>query len=78
MDFAFNPDDGPARIIRRLPASTFRGEPNAIAYLFREQNVLLVNSEAFDSLSKPQKSTVLRTKKPGYFLAVEISSAYAA
>lgn len=72
MDFAFNPDDGPARIIRRLPASAFPGEPRAIAYLFREQNVLLVNREVFDRLSKAERNAVIRAKEPGYILTTHL------
>lgn len=61
MAFAFNPDDGPARLMRYVPAAALYDE-NVVAYLERETNTLTINRDRFDELTDVEKQMLLRTQ----------------
>jgi hypothetical protein len=63
MAFAFNPDDGPARIIRYVARGTLP-EVGLRALYDKSANLLIVDKEWFDGLTETEKNLVLRTQRP--------------
>lgn len=68
MGFAFNPDGGPARIIRYVEAGTLPAT-NLLALYDKSQNLLIIDREYFEKLSDTEQHIVLRTQKS--FLEIE-------
>lgn len=60
--FAFNPDDGPPRIIRYVEPGTLPGK-DLLSIYDPTQNLLIINKELFERLSATDKSQVLRTHR---------------
>lgn len=68
MAFAFNPDDGPARIIRYVEPGTLPAA-NLLAIYDKSQNLLIIDRDHFERLDWIDKHLTLRTHKP--FLEIE-------
>lgn len=61
-DFAFNPDNGPARLFRYVEPGVL---PSNVVSIFHEKdNLLIINKGLFDLLSDFDKKQVLRTREP--------------
>lgn len=61
-DFAFNPDNGPARLFRYVEPGVL---PDDVICVFHEDdNLLIINRELFELLSDVEKKQVLRTREP--------------
>jgi hypothetical protein len=60
LPFAFNPDDGPARIIRFVDS---RPE-NLLAVYDKERNLLMIARVHYERLSWLQRHQLLRTHEP--------------
>ncbi|MCK1741364.1 hypothetical protein IVA80_10930 [Bradyrhizobium sp. 139] len=60
MVFAFNPDNGPARIIRFVDVLT----DNVVAVLDKKQNVLTIVKAHYECLTSVQQHRLLRTHDP--------------
>jgi hypothetical protein len=60
LPFAFNPDDGPARIIRFVEIGT----DNVLAVYDRKQNLLTVDRLYYERLTWLQQHQLLRTHSP--------------
>jgi hypothetical protein len=63
VSFAFNPDDGPARIIRYVARGTLP-EVGLRALYDKSANLLIVDRDWFEGLSDSEKSIVLKTQRP--------------
>lgn len=63
MAFAFNPDDGPARLIRYVERGTLPGVGLRALY-DKDTNLLIVDREWFDGLTATERHLVLRTQRP--------------
>ena len=63
MAFAFNPDDGPARLFRYVEPGTLPAD-NLLAILIKEKNLLIIDREYFERLSDTEQHLVLRTQRP--------------
>jgi hypothetical protein len=63
MAFAFNPDDGPARIIRYVARGTLPGVGLRALY-DKSANLLIIDKDWFDGLTETEKNLVLRTQRP--------------
>lgn len=61
MSFAFCPDDGLPRLIRRVERGAL--PPDLICVLDPEQNLLRVDAGHFDALSPYGQRVVLRTQR---------------
>lgn len=62
MAFSFNPDDGPARIMRFVPHDEMPGNDVA-ATLDAKQNLLVIDDDAFVLLNGVDKHRLLRTQE---------------
>ncbi len=62
MTFSFNPDDGPARIMRYVEPGTLPGK-NLLCIWDQANNLLVINRELFEQLTPVQKSQTLRTQR---------------
>jgi hypothetical protein len=60
LPFAFNPDDGPPRLIRFAVLSA----DGVVSVYDREQNLLVIDPGLFAQLSWLQKHQLLRTHAP--------------
>jgi hypothetical protein len=60
LPFAFNPDDGPARIIRFVDTDT----ENLLAVYDKSANLLIIAADHYERLSWLQKHQLLRTHDP--------------
>ena len=63
MAFAFNPDDGPPRLIRYVARGTLP-EVGLRALLDRKANLLIIDKDWFEGLTDTEKGLVLRTQRP--------------
>lgn len=63
MAFAFNPDDGPARIIRYVEPGTLPAA-KLLAIYDHTQNLLIIDREHFQRLDWLDRHKLLRTHKP--------------
>lgn len=63
MAFAFNPDDGPARLIRYVEPGTLPSA-NLLAIYIKSQNLLIIDREHFERLDWLDKHRLLRTQQP--------------
>jgi hypothetical protein len=63
MAFAFNPDDGPARIFRYVDRGTLP-DANLLAIYDKSQNLLIIDRGHFARLTDIEKRFVLRTHRP--------------
>lgn len=63
MVFAFNPDDGPARLFRYVEPGTLPGA-NLLAIYVKHQNLLIIDRELFNQLTDTERHLVLRTQEP--------------
>jgi hypothetical protein len=63
MPFAFNPDDGPPRLIRYVERGTLPGVGLRALY-DSTMNLLIVDRVWFEGLGWADKHQVLRTHKP--------------
>jgi hypothetical protein len=61
--FAFNPDVGPARLMRYVEPGTLPGE-NLLAVYDKSINLLIIDREKFETLTKVERSLLLRTHAP--------------
>jgi hypothetical protein len=61
MSFVFNPDDGPARIMRYVEPGSLPGS-DTLAILDKSKNLLLIDRELFDRLDEIDKHQVLRSR----------------
>ncbi|WP_454627710.1 hypothetical protein [Bradyrhizobium cenepequi] len=68
MSFAFNPDDGPARLIRFVEPGTLPAA-NFLAVYVESQNLVIIDREHFERLSDYDRRQVLRTQQP--YLEIE-------
>lgn len=59
MVFAFNPDNGPPRVIRFVDVLT----DNVLAVLDKKQNVLVIVRRHYERLSWVQQHRLLRTQE---------------
>ena len=62
MTYAMCPDDGLPRLYRRVPRAALPAA-NLICALDRKQNILLIDGDRFDALSKTEQHIVLRTQR---------------
>ena len=62
MAFAFNPDDGPARLIRFVKRGTIPGV-GLYALLDAAANLLIIDDEWFQTLTEAERHIVLRTHR---------------
>lgn len=62
MPFAFNPDDGPPRLIRFVEPGTLP-DKNLLAIYVKSDNLLIVDRKLYDTLSPVQQKLTLRTHK---------------
>jgi hypothetical protein len=70
--FAFNPDDGPARLMRYVEPGTLPGR-NILAIYDKTINLLIIDREKFNTLSDVEKKLLLRTHAPvTYFHTDEV------
>ena len=69
MAFAFNPDDGPARLMRYVEPGTLPGA-NLLAIYDKAQNLLIIDRELFERLTETERSITLRTQQS--FLEIEL------
>jgi hypothetical protein len=63
MAFSFNPDDGPARIIRYVARGTLP-EVGLRALLDKKANLLIIDRDWFEGLSSTDQQLVLKTQRP--------------
>jgi hypothetical protein len=63
MAFAFNPDDGPARLIRYVARGTLPGVGLRTLY-DKSANLLIIDQLWFDGLTTTEQHLVLRTQQP--------------
>jgi len=70
MAFAFNPDDGPPRLMRYVEPGTLPGT-NLLAIYDKAQNLLIIDRELFERLTDTERSITLRTTQS--FLEVDLS-----
>jgi hypothetical protein len=63
MAFSFNPDDGPARIIRYVARGTLP-EVGLRALLDKKANLLIIDRDWFEALSSTDQQLVLKTQRP--------------
>lgn len=66
MTFAFNPDDGPARLFRYRPSSEFPHD-EVLSILDAKNNTLVINSDRFEELAPVERQQLLRTHAPMTF-----------
>lgn len=59
-DFAYIPNEGPPRLIRFAPQSMYAGP--WVAVLNKGTNVLIINEEAYDLLSKEEQTRLFKTQ----------------
>jgi hypothetical protein len=62
MAFAFNPDDGPARLFRYVAPGTLPAA-NLLAIYDKTKNLLIIDREHFERLSDVERHRVLRTQR---------------
>jgi hypothetical protein len=60
MKFAFNPDGGPARLIRYVEPRELP-RPDLVATLDEKSNLLRINKELFRQLPSAEQQILLRT-----------------
>lgn len=70
MAFAFNPDDGPARIIRYVEPGTLPAA-NLLAIYDKSQNLLIIDRDHFERLDWIDKHQLLRTHRPYHEIAYD-------
>lgn len=70
MAFAFNPDDGPARIIRYVEPGTLPSA-NLLAIYDKSQNLLIIDREHFERLDWIDRHQLLRTHSPYHEIAYD-------
>jgi hypothetical protein len=63
MAFAFNPDDGPARIFRYVEPGTLPSS-DLLSIYDKSQSLLIIDREHFARLTDIEKRFVLRTHRP--------------
>jgi hypothetical protein len=68
MAFAFNPDDGPARLIRYVEPGTLPAA-NLLAIYDKTQNLLIIDRDHFERLDWIDRHLTLRTHRP--YLEIE-------
>jgi hypothetical protein len=71
MAFAFNPDAGPARLIRYVEPGTLPGI-NLLAVLDKKANLLIIDKVLFERLTDTERQLVLKTQQP--FLEVDFAN----
>jgi hypothetical protein len=62
MSFAFNPDDGPARLIRYVDPGTLPGL-DILALYDRTTNLLIIDRVHFAKLTETEKQLTLKTQR---------------
>jgi hypothetical protein len=60
--FAFNPDKGPARILRFVGPGVLPDD-NWVAYLLEKENVLMINKEHYDKMHWSDQHNLQRTHR---------------
>ncbi|HLL29008.1 MAG TPA: hypothetical protein VKT73_15330 [Xanthobacteraceae bacterium] len=71
MNFSMMPDDGPPRVVRFVTDGSLG--TSTVAVLDKSLNVLRVDRDFFDKLTKSEQSLVIKTRRAR--LAVETNSA---